>query len=398
MKTEELNYFLPKKFIAQEPVRPRDSSRLLVLERKTETIKHAIFRNLPEYLNPGDTLIANNTRVFPARLKGYKAATRAKVEVFLLRSLSENRWEALIKPGRKVVPGTEVLFDLDPVGPDRENHFFAKISPREKLVGLAENRLEDGKWIFAFQVGDDLTELIKRIGHVPLPPYIQKPLADPRLYQTVYAKNMGSVAAPTAGLHFTPSLIKKLKDKGVEFTFITLNIGLDTFRPLSEDKLSDHHIHGEFFQIPSSSAKIINRALREGRRLVVVGTTSARALESAAFEGVPETQKPEIGVWNSRSKAENLQPGRRNPELATGDSERRIWQVKPKEGWTSLFIYPGYKFRIVNAMITNFHLPKSTTLAMAAAFGGKELIMKSYQEAMKKNYRFFSFGDAMLIL
>ncbi|HEY3373936.1 MAG TPA: tRNA preQ1(34) S-adenosylmethionine ribosyltransferase-isomerase QueA [Candidatus Aquicultor sp.] len=340
MRTEEFDYDLPKELIAQDPVEPRDASRLMVVDRKTGLIEHKIFRDVQDYLRAGDCLVINNTRVIPARLKGEKAHTGGKVEIFLLAEVEKNLWEALVKPGRRLQPGAEVVFG--------DGRLIAKI----------EKRLAGGERLVSFSYEGDFDELIDELGNVPLPPYITKPLDTMDRYQTIYAQERGSVAAPTAGLHFTPQLMKRIDEQGITNVAVTLRVGIDTFRPVREEILEDHKMHSELYSVTPDAAAVINEAKQRGDRIVAVGTTSVRVLESAG----------------------------RNGTLEAGT------------GSTSLFIYPGYEFRMVDTMITNFHLPKSTLLMMVAAFAGKDLIMKAYAEAVKERYRFFSFGDAMLIL
>jgi S-adenosylmethionine:tRNA ribosyltransferase-isomerase len=340
VRTEEFDYDLPKELIAQDPVEPRDASRLMVVDRKTGLIEHKIFRDVQDYLRAGDCLVINNTRVIPARLKGEKAHTGGKVEIFLLAEVEKNLWEALVKPGRRLQPGAEVVFG--------DGRLIAKI----------EKRLAGGERLVSFSYEGDFDELIDELGNVPLPPYITKPLDTMDRYQTIYAQERGSVAAPTAGLHFTPQLMKRIDEQGITNVAVTLRVGIDTFRPVREEILEDHKMHSELYSVTPDAAAVINEAKQRGDRIVAVGTTSVRVLESAG----------------------------RNGTLEAGT------------GSTSLFIYPGYEFRMVDTMITNFHLPKSTLLMMVAAFAGKDLIMKAYAEAVKERYRFFSFGDAMLIL
>ena len=340
MKTAEFDYHLPPERIAQHPAIPRDSSRLMVLHREGERIEHRIFREIGEYLQPGDLLVANESRVIPARLLARKVPTGGKVELLLLTKRGERTWEALVT-GRKVRVGTVLA------------------------IGQGERRLQ-GTTLAITPSGGRLIEFeepvepwLEEVGQVPLPPYIHEPLHDPGRYQTIYARVPGSVAAPTAGLHFTPRLMDALRAKGVEFAFVTLHVSLDTFRPVQEERVEDHRMYSERCSLKPEVAEKINRAKREGRRVIAVGTTTVRVLESAAQD--------------------------------TGF-------VKPFEGETDLFIYPGYRFRVVDGLITNFHLPRSTLLMLVAAFAEKSFIDRAYQEAIQKGYRFYSFGDAMLIL
>jgi len=340
MKTSEFDYQLPKELIAQDPVEPRDSSRLMVLYRKSGEIEHRIFRDVMEYLNPGDCLVINDTKVIPARLKGRKADTGGQVEIFLLAELEKDLWEALVRPGRRLRPGAKVI-----IGDGR-------------LTATIEKRLAGGERLVSFSYEGDFNDIISELGEVPLPPYIEKPLGQIDRYQTIYARDWGSVAAPTAGLHFTPELMLKLKDKGVIVTAVTLRVGIDTFRPVREENVEEHKMHSEAYSVSPDVANVINEIKEKGNRVIAVGTTSVRVLETAGISG----------------------------------------KVKPGISNTNLFIYPGFEFKVVDAIITNFHLPKSTLLMMISAFAGKETILKAYDEAVKEKYRFYSFGDAMLIL
>ncbi len=339
MKASFFEYDLPQELIAQEPAQPRDSSRLMVLRRETGEIEHRIFRDLPCYLEAGDILVLNNTRVMPLRLFGRKR-TGGKVEVLLLRGQGEY-WEALVNPGRKARVG-EVL----------------EISSKLK-VEIVE-RKGGGVRVVKLHCDGDLFSEIKKVGMLPLPPYIKKPLSEPSIYQTIYAEKEGSAAAPTAGLHFTQALFKRLEEKGVKKVFVTLHIGLDTFRSIKEEKIEKHSIHTEYYEVSPHAAEEINQAKREKKRVVAVGTTSVRVIETVA--------------------------------------EKRSRRVLPGKGFTDLYIYPGYKFKVVDALITNFHLPRTTLIILVSAFAGRELILKAYKEAIKKKYRFYSFGDAILIL
>jgi S-adenosylmethionine:tRNA ribosyltransferase-isomerase len=348
VKTNDFDYELPPERIAQTPVEPRDASRLMVVHRGTGQIEHRIFCDVGDYLRAGDLLVMNQTRVIPARLLGRKAATGGRVELLLLNRRDEHTWEALVR-GKGLRPGTRI--ELLP-------------GHSAEIVALAES---GGRLVRFEQPVDDL---LARAGIVPLPPYIREPLADPERYQTVYGRVEGSVAASTAGLHFTPELLLDLRRRGVEMAFVTLNIGLDTFRPVKEEEVEAHHIHSEWYQVTAPVAEQINRARLEGRRIVAVGTTVVRSLESAAAAA------------------------RCGP-----DGEACGWRaVAAHTGPTELFIYPGYRFCIVDAMITNFHLPRSTLLMLVSAFAGRELILRAYGEALRECYRFFSFGDAQLLL
>ena len=353
MKTSDFDYYLPQELIAQTPIEPRDASRLMVLDRKTGTIEHRVFSDLADYLTAGDVLVCNESQVIPARLFGRKVSTGGKVELLLIAKRGEKIWEVLTK-GRKVRVGTRIELDRDGV---------------EGLIGEVVGQAGEGARLIEFEV--PIEPLLDELGVVPLPPYIHEPLEEPERYQTIYARVKGSVAAPTAGLHFTPQLMRDLEAKGVEFAFLTLHIGLDTFRPVRTENVEDHPMHSEYCQLSLEVAEQINRAKTEGRRIIAVGTTSVRVLETAVRDLEPET-------WNG--------------------STERAEVLKPFAGWASLFIYPGYQFRAVDALITNFHLPRSTLLMLVAAFTGKELIDRAYREAIQRGYRFYSFGDAMLIL
>ncbi|WP_134642962.1 tRNA preQ1(34) S-adenosylmethionine ribosyltransferase-isomerase QueA [Ammonifex thiophilus] len=341
LKRSDFEYYLPKELIAQEPLPERDKSRLMVVYRDREEFEHRLFRDLPEYLVPGDVLVLNRTRVLPARLYGAKEGTGGKVEVLLLRQLEPDLWEVLVRPGRRVPEGTRIVFGGG------------------LLRGEVLSRLGSGGRLIRFTCEGDFFSLLHRLGEIPLPPYIKRKLAEPERYQTVYASEPGSAAAPTAGLHFTPELLQKLQEKGVEVVTLTLHIGLDTFRPVKEEDITAHRMHSEEYHLPEATAEAVNRAKREGRRIVAVGTTVVRCLESVA-------------------------------------DERGL--VRAGRGFTDLFIYPGYRFKVIDALVTNFHLPGSTLLMLVAAFAGREKILRAYAEAVRLRYRFFSFGDAMLIL
>ncbi|MFQ5812879.1 MAG: tRNA preQ1(34) S-adenosylmethionine ribosyltransferase-isomerase QueA [Anaerolineae bacterium] len=364
MKTEEFDYHLPRELIAQSPIEPRDASRLLVLDRKTGAIEHKIFSDLADYLAAGDVLVCNESQVIPARLFGHKVPTGGKVELLLVAKRGEQVWEVLTK-GRKVRVGTRIELNRD---------------EGERLVGEVIGQAGDGARLMEFEA--PIEPLLDELGVVPLPPYIHEPLEEPERYQTIYARVKGSVAAPTAGLHFTPQLMRELGDKGVEFAFVTLHIGLDTFRPVRTENVEDHPMHSEYCKLSPEVAEQINHAKAEGRKVIAVGTTSVRVLETAA--------RVKSKIQNPKSKS-NLRPATCNLKPETGNLE-------PLSGWTDLFIYPGYPFRAVDALITNFHLPRSTLLMLVAAFAGKELIDKAYREAIQTGYRFYSFGDAMLLL
>jgi len=355
MKTALFDYALPRELIAQKPVEPRDASRLMVLDRQAETIGHRHFREIEDYLRRGDLLVFNETRVIPARLYGHKVPTGGKVELLLLRRRNATTWEALVG-GKRVRPGTRLVFQEG-----GEDGAAAPATIEAEVVAETE---AGGRVVrFARPVEPEL----ERLGVVPLPPYIHEPLSDSGRYQTIYARVDGSAAAPTAGLHFGPDLMLGLRDMGVRFAFLTLHIGLDTFRPVTEDEVETHRIHTEYCRLPAEVARDVNQARLEGRRVVAVGTTVVRTLEAGAQTCEPNGEYP-------------------------------FSRVAAFEGPTDLFIYPGYRFRIVDAMITNFHLPRSTLLMLVSAFAGRDLILRAYQEAIRLRYRFFSFGDAMLIL
>lgn len=337
MQVKDFDYELPKELIAQHPMEPRDHSRLLVVDKATGELEHKHFYDIIDYLQAGDLIVFNDTRVIPARLHGQKE-TGARVEVFLLTRLNNTDWEVLVKPGRKLRPGARINFS-------------------EELSCEIRDVTDFGGRIAHFIFNGIFEEILDKLGETPLPPYITAPLEDKERYQTVYSRENGSAAAPTAGLHFTKELLKKIKDKGVEEVFVTLHVGLGTFRPVSEETIEDHKMHREFYTVSSEAAEAINRARREGRRIVACGTTAVRTLESAGSEGV----------------------------------------VKAGGSWTSIFIYPGYKYKFVDALITNFHLPQSTLLMLVSAFSSREIMLQTYAVAVQEKYRFFSFGDAMFI-
>ncbi len=340
MNTTDFDYELPAELIAQTPIEPRDASRLLVVDRASGQLAHRLFRDIGEYLRAGDLLVANESRVIPARLQARKVPTGGKVELLLVAKQDERAWEALVK-GRKLVPG----------------HRLAIGDGERQVVGQVLGVTEAGGRLIAFE--RPIEPLLDELGIIPLPPYIHTPLANAERYQTVYARCEGSVAAPTAGLHFTPELLFSIQRSGVHLTFVTLDIGMDTFRPVKEERIEDHVIHTERCQLSREVAHQINQARREGRRVVAVGTTTVRVLETAAL-------KSQV--------------------------------VRPFAGPTDLFIHPGFRFRVVDALITNFHLPRSTLLMLVCALAGRELMFRAYEEAIRERYRFYSFGDAMLIL
>lgn len=360
MKTADFCYDLPDSFIAQQPVEPRDSSRLLVVDRATGGLSHRTFRDIGEVLRPGDLLVANESRVIPARLFAHKVPSGGKVELLLLVRHDTHTWESLVK-GRKTPVGTRLALS----SPDREGGPVAE----GEILSWTESGGRLIRW------DRPIDDLLDELGIVPLPPYIRAPIADPERYQTVYARQRGSVAAPTAGLHFTPELLLALRRQGVELAFVDLDIGLDTFRPVETEQVQDHHIHTERCSLSSDVARQINQARLEGRRVIAVGTTSVRVLETAARHGSCAA------------------------EDAPGQGPRCGWQtVSAFSGPTQLFIYPGFEFRVVDALITNFHLPRSSLLMLVSAFASRELVLQAYEQAKQQGYRFFSFGDAMLIL
>lgn len=340
MNVKDFYFDLPQELIAQDPLEDRSSSRLLVLDRQTGEIRHRHFTDILEYLQPGDCLVINDTKVIPARLFGVKKETQAKIELLLLKRREKDIWETLVKPGKKAKPGTEIVFGDG------------------LLTGKILDTVEDGNRLIQFSYQGIFEEILDRLGQMPLPPYITHQLEDKNRYQTVYAKHTGSAAAPTAGLHFTPELLKELEEKGVEIARVTLHVGLGTFRPVKVDEITDHHMHSEFYRIDEEAAEKINRAKAAGNRVICVGTTSCRTIESAADE--------------------------------TG-------RLEEKSGWTEIFIYPGYRFKVLDGLITNFHLPESTLIMLVSALAGRENVLGAYKEAVEERYRFFSFGDAMLI-
>lgn len=340
MDVKDFDYYLPEELIAQDPLEDRSSSRLMVLDKKTGEIQHKIFKDILDYLKPGDCLVLNNTKVIPARLFGVKEGTQAKIEILLLKRKENDIWETLVKPGKKAKPGTKIIFGDG------------------LLVGEVIDVIEDGNRLIQFSYEGIFEEILDQLGQMPLPPYITHTLKDKNRYQTVYAKYDGSAAAPTAGLHFTKELLEKVKAKGVDIAEVTLHVGLGTFRPVKVENVLDHHMHSEFYMVSAEAAEKINATKDRGGRVISVGTTSTRTLESAADE-------------NGR--------------------------LKECSGWTEIFIYPGYKFKLIDCLITNFHLPQSTLVMLVSALAGREHVLAAYEEAVKEKYRFFSFGDAMFI-
>ena len=365
MRTSDFDYPLPRDLIAQRPIEPRDHSRLLVLDRGSGGLLHRRFYELPDLLVPGDLLLFNDSRVIPARLHGQRSGTGGRVELLLLRRHVQRHWWCLARPARRLRPGETLLFPH----------------------GLEARILKTGeKGLRLVELNDEA--LVERVGEVALPPYVHEPLADPERYQTVYARVKGSVAAPTAGLHFTPQLLEQLHKMGVEFAFVTLHVGLDTFRPVEEEDPGEHKLHTEYWEMPQATAEAIDRARAQGRRIVAVGTTTVRVLEQAALLG--ESQ----GVPGFTSgHPEHGRPHTARPEPVEGHPT-----LGPGSGWADLFILPGHRFRLVDAMITNFHLPRSTLLMLVSAFAGHSRILHAYKEAVQQRYRFYSFGDGMLVL
>lgn len=339
MKTNEFDYNLPEELIAQHPTKNRDEARMMVLDKNTGDREDKYFYDIIDYLQAGDVLVMNDTRVIPARLFGHRPEKEEKIEVFLLTNTEGSKWEVLVRPGKKMKIGTEVIFS-------------------EELSCKVLEIKEDGNRIVEFYYEGIFNEILDRLGNMPLPPYIKEKLKDNEDYQTVYSKNPGSVAAPTAGLHFTKELLEKIEAKGIKLAYLTLNVGLGTFRPVNEDEITDHKMHSEFYTLSEETAEILNEAKKEGRRIIAVGTTSIRTLEA---------------VYQKNGK------------------------ICADSGWTDIFIYPGFEFKVVDAIITNFHLPKSTLIMLIAAFTSKEIILNAYNDAVSKKYRFFSFGDCMFI-
>ena len=340
MKTSDFYFDLPEELIAQVPILDRSSSKLMVLDKETGEIEHKIFKDVIDYLNPGDCLVLNNTRVIPARLIGEKVETGGKIEFLLLKRTEEDTWQALVKPGKRAKIGTKFSFgDGQLIG---------------EVVGLAE----EGSRLVKFHYEGIFEEVLDRLGNMPLPPYITERLEERERYQTVYSKHNGSAAAPTAGLHFTDELLNNIREKGVDIAFVTLHVGLGTFRPVKVDNVLEHEMHSEYYMVDEDAAQKINKAKSNGNRVICVGTTSCRTVESASDEN---------GV------------------------------IKECSGWTNIFIYPGYKFKIVDRLITNFHLPESTLIMLVSALSSKENVLNAYNVAVENKYRFFSFGDAMIV-
>lgn len=338
LKKEDFYYYLPQELIAQHPVEFRENSRMMILDKKTGTIKHEHFYNIKKYLRPGDTLVLNDTRVIPARIYGHREGKEEKIE-FLLLNHKNDTWECLVKPGKKAKIGEKIIFSDD---------------LKAEVVSISD----DGSRFLNFQYDGVFEEILDKLGEMPLPPYIREKLEDKERYQTVYSKNKGSAAAPTAGLHFTKEILKDLEESGINIAFLTLHVGLGTFRPVKEENVLDHKMHSEYYEISKETCDLINKSKRDGNRIISVGTTSTRVLESVADEN---------GF------------------------------LEEKKGWTDIFIYPGYKFKCIDGLITNFHLPESTLIMLVSALTSREIILKAYNEAVKEKYRFFSFGDCMFI-
>ncbi len=363
MRTSDFDYQLPSHLIAQTPVEPRDSSRLLVLHRDTGQVEHRRFYDLADYLGEGDVLVFNDSRVIPARLYGSREDTGGKVEFLLLQRMGQGVWKAVGKPGRRLRPGGRFTID----GHAGDGLTLEVLEAAEEDIRIVRLSTEEG---------------LDTVGHIPLPPYIHTPLDDGERYQTVYSRTPGSVAAPTAGLHFTPELLESLAAKGVQQVYATLHVGLDTFRPIRGEAPEEHKLHGEYFELSEDGAARLNAARREGRRIIAVGTTSVRLLEQAA-------------LISDKADSEKADAPVGTPD---GPIEDRQRELLPTSGWADLYILPGHRFRMVDAMITNFHLPRTTLLMLVSALAGRELILKAYREAVSKEYRFYSFGDGMLIL
>lgn len=341
MDVKDFDYDLPEELIAQDPLEDRSSSRLMVLDKNTGEVSHHVFKEIVKYLRPGDCLVLNNTKVIPARLFGVKEGTMAKIEILLLKRRQNDVWETLVKPGKKAKPGTKIIFGDG------------------LLTGEVIDVVDDGNRLIQFSYEGIFEEILDKLGQMPLPPYITHQLKDKNRYQTVYAKYDGSAAAPTAGLHFTKELLRQVKDKGVDIAEVTLHVGLGTFRPVKVDNVLDHHMHSEFYMVSQEAADKINNAKKNGGRIISVGTTSTRTLEAASDEN---------------------------------------GMLRECSGWTDIFIYPGYRFKVIDCLITNFHLPQSTLVMLVSALAGREHVLNAYKEAVEERYRFFSFGDAMMIV
>ena len=341
LKTSDFDFYLPEELIAQHPLERRDASRLMALDKNTGAVSHHHFYDLPQFLRPGDCLVLNNSRVLPARLIGHRLPGGGACEVLLLTDKGDGLWECLVRPGRKLKPGAQVVF-----------------GDGSRLTATVEAEVSGGNRLVRFHYEGIFLEVLEELGKMPLPPYIKEELQDQERYQTVYSKVLGSAAAPTAGLHFTPELLEKIRAKGVKIGYVTLHVGLGTFRPVKEDTIEDHPMHSEYCTIPQETADLINETRKGGGRCICVGTTSCRTLESWAAED---------------------------------------GHMEAKSGWTDIYIYPGYRFKVMDGLVTNFHLPESTLIMLVSAFAGREHVLAAYEEAVREKYRFFSFGDAMFI-
>jgi S-adenosylmethionine:tRNA ribosyltransferase-isomerase len=379
MDVKDFDYELPEELIAQKPVKNRDESRLMIVDREKGTVSHKHFFDIIDYLEPGDCLVFNDSKVIPARIFGVKEGTGGKIEFLLIKNIGGDRWESMVRPGKRLQKGDRVLFGIDGAkyadfcdvkGSGAKNPEMLEIESTCPLAAEVTGYGEDGTRIVEFEYKGVFPEVLDRVGMMPLPPYIDRDATDEdkEWYQTVYARHDGSAAAPTAGLHFTKELIERIESKGVKTAYVTLHVGIGTFRPVNVDKVEDHHMHFEEYTISEEDAGIINAARREGGRIISVGTTSTRTLESAAVLSADEAEGKEA------------------------------WEVKPGSGSTDIFIYPGYEFKMVDCLITNFHLPKSTLLMLISALYDREKILEVYEEAVREKYRFFSYGDAMFIL
>ena len=380
MDVKDFYYDLPEELIAQDPLEKRDDSRFMVIHRDTGEIEHRRFHDVIEFLNPGDCLVINDTKVIPARLLGEKEDTGAAIEVLLLKDASDSYgkafekaedeedmahrntrlWECLVKPGKKMKPGARVCFGKD------------EVTGEPLLRAEVIDTVEEGNRIIRFEYDGIWEEVLDKLGEMPLPPYITHKLQDKNRYQTVYAKHDGSAAAPTAGLHFTEELLKQIEEKGVNIARLTLHVGLGTFRPVKVEKIEEHHMHSEFYELSQDAADIINETRKNGGRVISVGTTSTRTLETVGTEQ---------GIVH-----------------LSGQGNEKFQDIRPASGWTNIFIYPGYEFKIVDSLITNFHLPESTLIMLVSAFYNRDAVMAAYEEAVKERYRFFSFGDSMMLI
>ena len=379
MDVKEFDYELPEELIAQDPLEDRSASRLMAIDCETGAVSHRHFRDILSYLKPGDCLVINDTKVIPARLLGVKEDTGAHIELLLLRRKEKDIWECLVRPGKKLRPGARVTFGDG------------------LLRGEILETVDDGNRLVRFQYDGIFEEVLDKLGEMPLPPYITHRLKDKNRYQTVYAVHEGSAAAPTAGLHFTKELLKEVEEMGVRIARLTLHVGLGTFRPVKSDTVEGHHMHSEFYLVPEETAHLVNETMENGGRIVAVGTTSTRTLESAAVPNPAFTAAEEAEKSGNHSvKIEKIN----NKLYAFDENGKRIpkYLLAPKTGWTEIFIYPGYEWKLVDALITNFHLPQSTLVMLVSALCGREHVLAAYREAVRERYRFFSFGDACLFM